>query len=420
MPKTTVSIIGEDFYINGKKTYSESPKPGVQGLLMNARFIQGIFDAQNCRERFDRFGKIFDPDRNTGDLIAQLPSWYRYGLRAFTVGLQGGGAIFAFDDCAEYVNNPFSVDGLRLDAQYAKRLDRLIRAADEIGMAVIVNFFYISQNQRIKGAAGIINALKTGLDFLTEGGYANVLVDIANEHDISACAHDIIRTEEGMAALIGIAREHCGGRFPISCSFCGGVVKEQVARAADFVLIHGNGLTRQGYYNLTRRARELAPGKPIVCNEDSQAIGNMAASVREHVSWGYYNNATKQEPPADWSPREGEDLFFANRMAMELGLPHDDIPSGGQIFLQGLKADETDRDKRWIRLASLFPEKIDYVDFYLDGKLSYTCYDEPFLFRYATSWIMSPLLDNEWREEIKAVAHMRDGGAREFVGKKIH
>ncbi|MCL2487702.1 MAG: hypothetical protein FWE80_03360 [Oscillospiraceae bacterium] len=419
MSKTRISIIGEDFYINGQKTYPESPKNEVRGLLMNARFIQGIFDAQDGRERFNRYTRIFDPDRNTDDLIAQLPDWYRYGLRAFTVGLQGGGACFSFDDCACYMNNPFSEDGLSFDGAYAARLDRLIRAADALGMAVIVNFFYFKQNPRIKDAAGILNALRTGLDFLLAGGYTNVLIDIANEHDIRERGlHEIISTEEGMATLIHIAKEHCQRRFPISCSFCGGAVKKQVAQAADFILIHGNGCSRQQYYTTVRRAREWAPGKPVVCNEDSQALGNMAASVRAHVSWGYYNNATKQEPPTDWSVRAGEDFFFANRMAMELGLPHDDIPAAEQVYLQGLAADETVDGKRWIRAASLFPEQIDRVDFYLDGQPAYTCYDEPFSFRYESNWYMAPLHDREWRRKIKAVVHRRDGGVIELAGEK--
>ena len=46
MPHTHLSISGEKFLINGALTYSEisGSKPAAYGLLMNARFIQGIFD----------------------------------------------------------------------------------------------------------------------------------------------------------------------------------------------------------------------------------------------------------------------------------------------------------------------------------------------------------------------------------------
>jgi hypothetical protein len=61
----------------------------------------------------------------------------------------------------------------------------------------------------------------------------------------------------------------------------------------------------------------------VVCNEDSQCITRIPVAVAERFSWGYYNNITKQEPPADWSITPGEDTFFALRMAMALGIDVD-------------------------------------------------------------------------------------------------
>ena len=45
MGKTNISIENESFLINGKLIYSEinTSNPQAHGLLMNARFIQGIF-----------------------------------------------------------------------------------------------------------------------------------------------------------------------------------------------------------------------------------------------------------------------------------------------------------------------------------------------------------------------------------------
>ena len=56
MKKTVMSIQGDRFLLNGKLTYSESVDCPHQGLLMNARFIQGIFDEdvykrQDCTRR---------------------------------------------------------------------------------------------------------------------------------------------------------------------------------------------------------------------------------------------------------------------------------------------------------------------------------------------------------------------------------
>jgi hypothetical protein len=109
MAKTNLTIQGEHFYINGQKVYSEIPgsRPEAHGLLMNARFIQGIFDDKADCSRYKRFGRQFDPERNTDDLIAALPEWYRYGLRAFTVGFQGGGPCFTINN-STIDNNPLA------------------------------------------------------------------------------------------------------------------------------------------------------------------------------------------------------------------------------------------------------------------------------------------------------------------------
>ena len=73
MANTNLSIQGDRFLINGELTYSEYPDCPHQGLLMNARFIQGIFDDKSGHERYHRFGRVFDPEKNTDDLIAALP-----------------------------------------------------------------------------------------------------------------------------------------------------------------------------------------------------------------------------------------------------------------------------------------------------------------------------------------------------------
>ena len=93
--QTVVSISGEEFLINGTPTYAGQFWQGhkVQGLLMNARLVQGIFDdrdpATAGRWAYPDTGK-WDADRNTTEFIAAMPSWKSHGLLAFTLNLQGG------------------------------------------------------------------------------------------------------------------------------------------------------------------------------------------------------------------------------------------------------------------------------------------------------------------------------------------
>ncbi|MFP4383163.1 MAG: hypothetical protein ACLFST_08110 [Spirochaetia bacterium] len=407
MGKTELKIAGEDFFINGKKVYADiaGTREEVHGLLMNARFIQGIFDDKAEPERFNRFGIRFDPEENTQKLIDALPEWYSYGLRAFTVGFQGGGPCFTTDN-RTIENNPFGGDGLTLDPAYAARMDKLIRAADKIGMAVIVSYFYPGQVYRINDGRAVANAVRTASRFLKENRYSNVIIEVCNEMDVDK-AHPIIHQPEGMAVLIEIAKEQSGG-LPVGCSPGGGNLYREVCEASDVILIHGNGCSRQKLYNLISRARKFSSGKPVVCNEDSQAVGQLKVAGKTHSSWGYYNNMTKQEPPADWGVTKGEDYFFAWRMAETIGIRVSAVPFEEQYYLQGLEPNLEHEGQRWIRLASLYPEGIDFVDFYCNGEPVYTCYDEPFAVNFKSNWFFKGV-ETKQEDHWKAVVYLRDG-----------
>ena len=410
MSKTALSIQDESFLINGQLTYAEiaGSNPNAHGLLMNARFIQGIFDDRADPARFNRFGREFDPEQHTDNLIAALPEWYDVGLRAFTVGIQGGGPCFTTDN-RTIDNNPFGENGTALDAAYAGRLDRLIRGADELGMVVIVSYFYGDQTRRLRDGRAVRNAVTTASNLLRDRGYRNVIIEVANEHDVPPFRdHPLVYHSEGVATLIDLARQESGG-MPVGCSGMGGSINREIAEAGDVILIHGNGCTRQKLYNMIREVRGWGLNRPIICNEDSQAIGQMEVTFRTRTSWGYYNNMTKQEPPADWSITRGEDEFFARRMAAGIGIELPALPVEDQYYLQGLEEEMTDGGRRWLRLASLFPESIHYVEFFRDGELYYTSFDEPFPIHFQSNWkqggvdVRSP--DEKWT----AVIHLRNG-----------
>ena len=41
----------------------------------------------------------------------------------------------------------------------------------------------------------------------------------------------------------------------VGSSGAGGYASREVAEASDVILVHGNGLTRQGYYNMIRKVQ---------------------------------------------------------------------------------------------------------------------------------------------------------------------
>jgi hypothetical protein len=282
------------------------------------------------------------------------------------------------------------------------------KAADQLGMVAIVSFFYGAQAQHLTDGRAVRAAVRTASRFLREQGYTNVIIEVANEMNIGAFAgHPIIQEPEGMAALIDLARDESGGML-VGCSGGGGYAAREVAETSDVILIHGNGLSRGGYYNLIRRCREWCPDKPIVCNEDSQAIGQLAVAAETHTSWGYYNNMSKQEPPTRWEILPGEDTYFASRVAELVGIPVP-LPEGDdRFFLHGFEPEMTDGGQRWIRVGALRPEEIDMVRFFRNGEHYCTAYDEPFAVHARSNWFQLGALvstGDTWEARI----HLRHG-----------
>ena len=90
-----ISIQGDKFLFDDRLTYSDFPtaKPEALGRLMNSRMVQATFDDENP-ETIKLFnyldGSPFNPDRQTDEFVAALPSYRRHGVIAATVNFQGG------------------------------------------------------------------------------------------------------------------------------------------------------------------------------------------------------------------------------------------------------------------------------------------------------------------------------------------
>src|SRR5688572_29516179 len=94
-PRTAVTIDGPKFLLNGQPTYKGRKYDGkpIEGLLFNSRMVQATFDDLNPKTRnlwAYPDTKKWDPDRNTREFIAEMPTWRKHGLLAFTLNLQGG------------------------------------------------------------------------------------------------------------------------------------------------------------------------------------------------------------------------------------------------------------------------------------------------------------------------------------------
>ncbi|MBM3493909.1 MAG: hypothetical protein FJX72_06250, partial [Armatimonadetes bacterium] len=184
--RTSVTIVGDAFHINGKPTYAGRTWRGmkVEGLLMNSRMVQGAFDDLNPETRsrwaYPDTGK-WDPERNTREFVAAMPEWRKHGLLAFTINLQGGSpqgyskAQPWHNSAILWHNSAIAEDG-SLRPDYMKRLERIIDEADRLGMAAILGIFYFGQDQRLKNEAAVIRATDNAVRWVLDRGYRNVLI----------------------------------------------------------------------------------------------------------------------------------------------------------------------------------------------------------------------------------------------------
>ncbi|MEX1016476.1 MAG: hypothetical protein WD534_09715 [Phycisphaeraceae bacterium] len=321
--QTQVAIRGDAFHINGKPTY-----PGVQwqgqsleGLLMNSRMVQGIFDDLNPDTR-DRFAYPdtgrWDADRNTREFIAAMPQWRAHGLLGFTINLQGGSPQ-GYSKDQPWHNSAFEADG-SLRPDYMARLERILDRADELGMVPIVGYFYFGQDHRLADEAAVVAGVDNATRWLVEKGYRHVLVEVNNECNIRY-DHAILQPDRVHELIKRVQQqsEQHGHRLLTSTSYGGNTVpKPNVVRTADFLLVHGNGVDdpdRIAAMVRETRAVEGYTPKPIVFNEDDhfdfdKPWNNMVAAVSEYAGWGYFDYRLPgeesqheqgyQSVPVDW------------------------------------------------------------------------------------------------------------------------
>jgi hypothetical protein len=255
-----------------------------------------------------------------------MPEWRKHGLLAFTVNLQGGSPQ-GYSRAQPWHNSAFTADGA-LRNEYLQRLEKVIEKADQLGMVVILGYFYFGQDERLKDEAAVIAGTDAATSWLLDKGFTNVLVEVNNECNVRY-DHAILQPQRVHELIERVKRtERLGRRFLAGTSYGGGTVPgENVVRASDFLLIHGNGVEEPSRIaEMVRDTRRVAGYRPmpILFNEDdhyefNQEENNFTAAIGEYASWGYFDYRQPgegfddgyQSVPVNWqisSPRK--DAFF--------------------------------------------------------------------------------------------------------------
>jgi hypothetical protein len=333
--KTEVSIVGEAFHINGEPTCAGRTWQGhkIEGLLLNSRMVQGIFDDLNPETAhtwaYPDTGK-WDAERNTREFIAAMPEWRKHGLLAFTINLQGGSPQ-GYSKDQPWHNSAITPEG-ELRPEYLARLERILDEADDLGMVAIFGIFYFGQDQRLADEAAVKRAVDNAVDWVFDRGYRNVLIEINNECNVRY-DHAILQPDRVHELIERVkARTREGRRLLVSTSYGGGTIpKENVVRAADFLLLHGNGVgDPQRAAAMVRETRQVAGYRPmpILFNEDDhfdfdKPANNFQAAISEYASWGYFDfrmagekfNDGYQSVPVNWSISSPRKKAFFARLA---------------------------------------------------------------------------------------------------------
>ena len=350
---TRVAIVGDQFHVNGRPTYEgrtwsvDGTAYRIEGLLMNSRMVQGTFDDLNPSTRgqwaYPDTGQ-WDADRNAAEFVRAMAAWRAHGLLAVTLNLQGG-CPYGYCRQQPWENSAFDREG-RLRPAFMERLARILDRADELGMVVILGYFYFGQDERLADEAAVTRAVDNATAWVLDRGYTNVLVEINNECNI-AYDHAILRCDR-VHELVARARRagRSGRSLPVSTSLGGGAVPPaDIVEASDYVLLHGNGVRDPDRMTqMIRQVRSLETYRPmpIVVNEDDQPWrvpeqgwgdtgNNFVAAVKAYASWGYFDFRTEPEHgdhnegfqgvPVNWQITAPRKRAFFDLLARITGTP---------------------------------------------------------------------------------------------------
>ena len=145
-------------------------------------------------------------------------------------------------------------------------------------MVVILGYFYFGQDQRLTDEAAVVAAAANATAWVVAGGYANVIVEIANEIDVPLYTHAILKPERCHELIEVVQQASAGrvgnraGRLLVGTSYRGGSIpRANVTDVADVLFLHGNHVDEPDEIRSMVRKIRAAPdyrGQPIVFNED--------------------------------------------------------------------------------------------------------------------------------------------------------
>ncbi len=280
--------------------------PRAAGRLMNFRAANAVWE--------DDARADDDPVANTNEFVSWIPTYRALGVMAVTVSLQGGKPGYE-----GALSSAFRADG-SLKPEWMARTAQVIEAADAQGMVVILTYFYKREDDIFTNDASVRAATRNATDWLIARGYANVIIEIANEYNTTGYHKPIFLPVAGrfpgVAELITIARSRFDGlgwRVPISASTTDMRLRTEINEVSDVALVHGNSLSPEddGLGVAALVANPEVNG-PVLVNEDFNGYAAVEANFEKERasaqavfdvggSWGLMFQPYNQNYPFRWA-----------------------------------------------------------------------------------------------------------------------
>jgi hypothetical protein len=343
--ETKVTIRDNRWLINDQLVHKGSP---AEGLLMNVRMVNAVFE--DTGPHVKEHVTDFDPDENTSRFINQIPEYVAHGVRAFTISLQGG--LPGYEGA---VNSAFDADGsLRKD--YLDRTERIIQAADQEGVVIILTCFYQRQHSHdraLEGKEAILTAVDNVVNWIIDGDFTNVVLEISNEYAHGGYNNwkdgEWLKSVPGQVELIQHAKTIAPDLLVSTSGMGNGRIAAPIAQVADFIMIHFNNTALEDIPERIEQAHTY--GKVVICNEDDK-IGYSGAeaarlSVKHGAGWGLMHSEKNQDIPFEFDGADDDPLVY--RMINRLTTPGESVddlsadqlsvlitaPKDGDIFTSG-------------------------------------------------------------------------------------
>ena len=315
---TDIKIINGKFYINGVTA-------NRGGSISEGKLI-GIF-TDMCGF-FD--GSAADISKNKKEFIENLNIWQKSGINLITVGLQSPNPFEEYYKKAreqdKSKNRAFKSSALKsdgsLDFDFLENAEEIIKSADNLGLAVLVNILSPSCEDIFEDEFALLNGVLNSVDWLLKKKFSNTLVNIT---DVSHTFYKSSVLNDGrIINVLKSVREKAKNNLILGAgikSFSGITEKNitEYIKLSDFIPFYSNS-ARTNNNNNTKKMLEniyffreqmnktgieipliMAKGDDLSERYNSYGKNNLLEALENNISWCYYDKDGFVILPVNWN-----------------------------------------------------------------------------------------------------------------------